>query len=123
LRPPRTFFLNSDTLFDTLGLAPDDPSVADITISGAHFRQLLARYDAHRTDGALRINGDSHFAFLTPEPAFEDTNLIDVMMQAGLLTPRFTAALAMTDFSNPVFSPRRAALLRYTPTQLGNRGF
>jgi len=118
LRPPHTFFLNSDTLFDTLGLAPDDPAVADITISGAHFRQLLARYDAHRTDGALRINGDSHFAFLTPEPAFEDTNLIDVMMQAGLLTPRFTAALAMTDFSNPVFSPRRAALLRYTPTEL-----
>ena len=31
------------------------------------------------------------------------------MVQAGLLTPRFVACLSMTDFSNPVFSERRAA--------------
>ena len=66
-------------------------------------------------DGAIRLDGDSHFAFLVPEPAFEDTDLIAAMLQAGLITERFIACLAMTDFSNPVFSERRATLLRYVP--------
>ena len=55
------------------------------------------------------------FAFLVPEPAFEDTELVEAMVQAGLLTERFVACLTMTDFPNPVFSERRAALLRYVP--------
>lgn len=112
---PLTFFLNSDTLFGTLGLEPDDPAAANIAVPGAHYLGSLARYDVHRSDGAMRIPGDSHFAFLTPEPAFEDTHLIDALVQAGLLTRRLIAAITMTDFCNPVFSPRRAQLLRYVP--------
>lgn len=115
LRPPLTFFLNSDTLFDTLDFPPDDPADAHIIVPGQLYRESLKRYDMHRFDGALRIEGDSHFAFLTPEPAFEDTQLTDALVKAGLLTRRLVAALTMTDFSNPVFSPRRAALLRYVP--------
>jgi hypothetical protein len=118
LRPPLSFFLNRDTLFDTLGLVPDDPGVADIAIPGRLYLACLQRYDVHRSDGNIRIAGDSHFAFLTPEPAFEDTHLVDAMVQAGLLTTRFVACLSMTDFPNPVFSRRRAALLRYVPEQL-----
>ncbi len=117
LRPPLTFFLNSDTLFGTLGLEPDDPSDADIAVPGPLYRESLAHYDVHRTDGAIRVDGDSHFAFLIPEPAFEDTHLIEALVQEGLLTKRLVAALTMTDFPNPVFSSRRAALLRYVPTQ------
>jgi hypothetical protein len=118
LRPPLSFFLNRDTLFDTLGLVPDDPAVADIAMPGRLYRQCLQRYDVHRSDGTIRVEGDSHFAFLTPEPAFEDTHLVDAMVQAGLLTPRFVACLSMTDFSNPVFSERRATLLRYVPAEV-----
>jgi hypothetical protein len=118
LQPPLSFFVNRDTLFDTLGLAPDDPAVATVSIPGALYRQCLRRYDVHRTDGSMRIEGDSHFAFLIPEPAFEDTHLVEAMVQAGLLTPRFVACLAMTDFCNPVFSSRRAALLRYVPEEV-----
>ena len=73
LRPPLSFSLNRDTLFDTLGLLPDDPSVADIAIPGRLYLACLQRYDVRRSDGNIRIAGDSHFAFLTPEPAFEDT--------------------------------------------------
>ncbi|MBY5523583.1 hypothetical protein [Rhizobium leguminosarum] len=115
LRLPLTFFLNSDTLFDTLDLAPDNPADAHIAVPGRLYRDSLKLYDVHRSDGTIRIEGDSHFAFLTPEPAFEDTQLTDALVQAGLLTRRLVAAIAMTDFSNPVFSPRRAALLRYVP--------
>lgn len=115
LRVPLTFFLNRDILFDTLGLEPADPQAADIVIPGLLYRDCLRRYDVHRTDGTLRVEGDVHFAFMTPEPAFEDTQLVDAMVQAGLLSPRFVAALTMTDFTNPVFSSRRAALLRHVP--------
>jgi hypothetical protein len=118
LRPPLSFFLNRDTLFDTLELVPDDPAVADVAIPGRLYLECLQRYDVHRSDGTIRVEGDSHFAFLTPEPAFEDTHLIDAMVQAELLTPRFVACLSMTDFPNPVFSERRAALLRYVPDEI-----
>ncbi|HEV2861016.1 MAG TPA: hypothetical protein VGX48_08425 [Pyrinomonadaceae bacterium] len=119
LRPPLSFFLNRDTLFDTLGLVPDDPAVAAVNISGRLYLGCLERYDVHRSDGSIRVEGDSHFPFLTPEPAFEDTHLIEACLQAGLLTPRFVACLSMTDFTNPVFSERRAALLRYVPEEVG----
>jgi hypothetical protein len=118
LRPPLSFFLNRDTLFDTLRLEPDDPAVADIAIPGRLYRQCLERYDVHRSDGTIRVEGDSHFAFLTPEPAFEDTHLVEALVQAGLLTSRFAACLSMTDFPNPVFSERRAALLRHVPQKV-----
>jgi hypothetical protein len=119
LRPPLSFFLNRDTLFDALALVPDDPAAADITIPGGLYQHCLQRYDVHRSDGTIRVEGDSHFAFLTPEPAFEDTHLVDAMLQGGLLTPRFVACLTMTDFPNPVFSGRRAALLRHLPGEAG----
>lgn len=122
LRPPRSFFLNRDTLFNTLGLAPEDPSVADIVVPGGLYLRCLERYDVHRSDGSTRVEGDTHFAFLTPEPAFEDTHLVDACVGAGLLTPRFVASLSMTDFTNPVFSERRAALLRYVPEEAGGAG-
>jgi hypothetical protein len=115
LAPPLSFFLNRDVLFDTLGLEPTEPDVGPIAIPGALYLECLRRYDVHRSDGSIRVDGDVHFAFLTPEPAFEDTHLAEVMLRAGLLTPRFLACLSMTDFTNPVFSPRRAALLRYVP--------
>lgn len=118
LRPPLSFFVNRDTLFETLGLVPDDPAIADIAIPGGLYKRCLQLYDVHRSDGTIRIEGDSHFAFLTPEPAFEDTHLIDAMVQAGLLTPRLVACLSMTDFPNPVFSEQRAALLRYVPEEV-----
>lgn len=115
LRLPLSFFINRDTLFDTLALVPDDSEIGHIEIAGRLYLDCLKRYDVHRWDGSMRIEGDSHFAFLVPEAAFEDTDLVDTMLQAKLLTPHFVACLAMTDFPNPVFSKRRPALLRYVP--------
>lgn len=117
LRPPLSFFINRDTLFDTLGLVPGDPVIAEIVIPGRLYRDCLRRYDVHRSDGSMRVEGDVQFAFLTPEPAFEDTQLAEAMIRKGLLSKRFLAALSMMDFSNPVFSGRRAALLHYVPEE------
>ena len=117
LRPPLSFFINRDVLFDTLGLLPDVDGMADITIPGRLYRACLRRYDVHRSDGTIRVEGDSHFAFLVPEPAFEDTQLTDALVQAALLTARLAASHSMTDFPNPVFSDRRLSLLRHMPSE------
>jgi hypothetical protein len=118
LRPPTSFFVNRDTLFDTLGFEPLDPHVTDIRIPADVYVDCLRQFDVHRSDGSIRVEGDVHFAFLTPEPAFEDTDLADRMLQDGLLSARFLASLSMTDFTNPVFSNRRAKLLRYVPEEI-----
>lgn len=118
LRPPLSFFVNRDLLFDALELELPDPAAAAIEVRGALYRACLSRYDVHRSDGSIRVDGDVHFAFLTPEPAFEDTDLASQMLAAGLLTERFLKALSMTDFSNPVFSERRQRLLRYVPQEV-----
>ncbi|HSE19946.1 MAG TPA: phospholipase D-like domain-containing protein [Pyrinomonadaceae bacterium] len=120
LRPPFSFFLNRDTLFDTLGFTSDEIEDTNIAIPGALYLECLKRFDVHRSDGNIRLEGDSHFAFLTPEPAFEDTHLVEAMVQAGLLSRRFIACLTMVDFTNPVFSDRRAALLRYVPDEVND---
>ncbi|MER9107515.1 hypothetical protein NKH95_26770 [Mesorhizobium sp. M0848] len=118
LELPLSFFLNRDVLFDTLSLIPANPDIARIVISGKLYRDCLRRYDVHRFDGEMRVEGDTHFAFLVPEAAFEDTNLIDQMVLKGLASARLIAAISMTDFSNPVFSGRRAALLKHTPASV-----
>lgn len=118
LQPPASFFLNRDTLFNTLGLLPDDPELSPITIPARLYLECLHRYDVHRSDGRIRVAGDTHFPFLTPEPAFEDTDLTAALVNGGLLTEQFVACLSMVDFTNPVFSPRRARLLRYVPEQV-----
>jgi hypothetical protein len=56
-----------------------------------------------------------HFAFVVPEPAFEDHAVVAEAVRIGLISERLAACLLMTDFPNPVFSTRRAALVRHVP--------
>ena len=41
--------------------------------------------------------------------------MLDQLLASGVLSPRLAACLLMVDFTNPVFSPRRAALMAYVP--------
>lgn len=122
IRPPLTFFLDRDTLFDQLELVPEGLDISRIAIPGQLYLDCLQRYDVHRFDGKNRIEGDVQFAFLVPEPAFEDTQLVDQLLQSGLLTRRMAVTIAMTDFTNPVFSARRAALAKYAPPEISGPG-
>lgn len=112
LRLPITFFLNADALLDRIGLEPD---IGNIVVDGRLYRESLRRYDFALQDGEFRWEGDTFFAFLVPEPAFEDLDVLSQMLQREILTPRFAASLLMVDFPNPVFSPRRGHLMRYVP--------
>lgn len=116
LRLPTTFFLNADALLDRIEL---DPQVDPISVDGQLYLESLERYDFALVDkrGNRWQKGDTFFAFLVPEPAFEDLDVLWQLLERDILTPRFAACLLMVDFSNPVFSTRRQRLMRYVPDQ------
>lgn len=112
LRLPLTFFLDSDSLINVLAF---EPEITVPEIAGQHYAAALAQLDVHLTDGQTRLQGDTHFAFAVPEPAFEDVDVLRGLLERGILSRRVAAAMLMVDFSNPVFSERRTALLPYVP--------
>ena len=111
---PQTFFIDSETLTETrqLRLKPPPP----LAVPGPVYQQALETFAVRWTDGRrFTRQGDTHFAFCVPERAFEDVAVVREAIDVGLLTPRFAASLLMTDFANPTFSPRRAALMVHMP--------
>jgi hypothetical protein len=113
---PPTFFLDADALLNEIGL---EPQVDPISVDGRLYLESLERYDFALVDdgGIVWQQGDTFFAFLVPEPAFEDLDVLSQLLERKILTPRFAACLLMVDFPNPVFSTRRKHLMRYVPDQ------
>jgi hypothetical protein len=116
---PLTFFFNSDTLLNTLDLEPD---ISVPQVDAGLYRNCLTEFAVEVTDGSFRFPGDTHFVFLVPEPAFEDQTVINSLIASSAISPKLTACLLMVDFPNPVFSPRRAALMKYVPPTAVLRG-
>lgn len=111
---PQTFFVDSETLTETAQLGLKAPP--SLMVPGALYQQALETFEVRWTDGGEFIRqGDTHFAFCVPERAFEDVAVVREAIEVGLLTPRFAASLLMTDFANPTFSQRRAALMAHVP--------
>jgi hypothetical protein len=112
LRLPSTFFLNTEALVDTIGL---EPQIGIVEVPSRFYKDSLRQYEFALTDGTYRQPGDTFFAFLCPEPAFEDLDVLALMLQKNLISRRFAACLMMVDFPNPIFSQRRQLLMRYVP--------
>jgi hypothetical protein len=114
---PSTFFVDSDTLSTApIGLA----APPGFSVSGKVYLDTLKRFGVALVDGDFRQEGDTHFAFVVPERAFEDLSVVRRLVTIGVLSPRFVACALMVDFPNPVFSRRRAALaerVRVTATR------
>lgn len=109
---PNTFFLNVDALLDNVQLEPD---ITPIKVPGKLYLDALRRFDFALTDGVFRQPGDTFFAFLIPEPAFEDINVLALLLERQVISPRFAACLLMVDFQNPISSARRMKLMAYVP--------
>jgi hypothetical protein len=119
---PFTFFIHADALVDLLGL---DPGITSpLQVDGGVYAECLARYEVALAEEARRFPGDAHFAFLVPEPAYEDLVVLKELLRLRVLSEKTAACLLMVDFCNAVFSRRRAALLRYVPqtVDLGTPG-
>jgi hypothetical protein len=117
---PITFFANFDALSE-LDLEID---VEPIVITGKIYKENLKKFDFALESDGVRLSGDTHFAFLVPEPAFEDADLLSKMVEKEMISKKLAACLLMVDFTNPVFSTRRASLLSYAPKEItvGKRG-
>jgi hypothetical protein len=109
---PLTFFLASDALMNVLNL---NPNITIPKVKAEIYRDVLARYQVRVSDGTFSFPGDTHFVFVVPEPSFEDLVISEGLLKLDVLSAKLAASLLMVDFSNPVFSSRRAALLRYVP--------
>lgn len=113
---PHAFFVDSECLREILGLPAPDPE--QFTVAAPLYREVLAEHGVTiRAEGQslLEPPQDTHFAFVVPERAFEDIETVRGAIEMGLVSQRLAACLLMVDFPNPVFSPRREALLSHVP--------
>ena len=111
---PPTFFVDSESLSDVLGLVPPP----FLTVKGKIYANCLDKFDVRLEDGNGFVRkGDTHFCFLVPERAFEDQAVLREAIEVGLVTKRLAACLLMVDPWNPIFSDRREALLRHVPAR------
>jgi hypothetical protein len=110
---PLGFWLNVDSLLDDLGIPAQ---FAPPSVPNQLYLDSLVRYDFALVEGEFRQPGDTFFAFVVPEAAFEDIEVVNQMVRRNMITAHFAASVLMVDFPNPVYSPARAALLTYVPT-------
>ena len=115
---PETFFVDAEAL-KLLGLQAPPRFAVDGRLYGRSLRSFQVRLTDE--DGFERP-GDTHFAFVVPERAFEDHAVLGEAVRVGLISHRLAACLVMTDFPNPVFSARRAGLLRHVPPAASIQG-
>lgn len=109
---PETFFVDSAALSGVLDLAPPPRPFVPSTV----YAESLRTFDVRLTDGAaFERPGDTHFAFVVPERAFEDTDTLRQAMERGIVSRRLAACLLMVDFPNPIFSEKRQRLLEHVP--------
>jgi hypothetical protein len=63
------------------------------------------------------IHGDTNFAWFGPEPSLVDNTMVDQLLRTGVVTSHFLASTLAVDLERPVFSDKRAKLLKYIPEQ------
>jgi hypothetical protein len=109
---PASFFVDVDALFGIVELDFPPPFL----VKGKIYKRALEKFDVHLDDDrGFTQKGDTHFCFLAPERALEDTEVLRELIRIGLVSKRLAACLLMVDPWNPVFSERRRALLRHVP--------
>jgi hypothetical protein len=120
-RLPSTFFFDADA-FEDLACAIDSQAEVvpsqRMTVDAGLYRNAVNKLGIHLTDDAdptHTVGGDTQFAFLVPERAFEDQAVLTALRNSEVISARLALCLLLVDFSNPVFSPQRAQLLAYAP--------
>lgn len=109
---PETFFVDSAALSGVLGLASPPRPFVPSTL----YAESLSTFDVRLTDNdQFERPGDTHFAFVVPERAFEDTDTLRQAIERGIVSRRLAACLLMVDFPNPIFSQKRQRLLEHVP--------
>jgi hypothetical protein len=112
LNLPAGLFLNFDIFADLNVSAPPGFSTR---IKRPLYQSTLTTFAFHLDQDTFSLKGDTHFAFLIPEPAQEDVVTIRQLLAQKIVTRHFVASVLLIDFQNPIFSSARENLLRYVP--------
>ena len=117
---PASFFLNiglirGEGLADYHGLGIDEAKqfLKIGKLASGEYKTLV---DESRIAMRGQVGRDAHFAWFVPEPSHIDNDLIDQLLQRGIITSHFLAAALMLDLEEPVFlSQERESLLQLIP--------
>lgn len=118
IRLPASFFLDVDAfarlLADLDGATWRAP---EFVVQPEPYIGALRSLKVHVRDSeGHSVPGDTHFAFVVPERAFEDDIIVDRMVENGVIPARLMLCALMVDFPNPILSERRASLSHHFPS-------
>ena len=116
---PNSFFLNANliageaviTRLDGLGIRSAREFEQAAKVSPDEYARLVR-------ETGLRVAGqpgDTVFAWFVPEPSQVDNDMVEQLMERGIVTPQFVAAVLAVDLETPLLSADRAALLSFVP--------
>jgi hypothetical protein len=107
--------MNFDVLSGVLGL--ETPCNFSSLVKRSLYSASLKTFAFELSDGAaFSQKGDTHFGFLVPVPAESGTALVRQLISQQVITAHFALSVLAVDVANPVYSPSRAALWEYVPT-------
>ena len=90
---------------------PDHP----VAVSLAVYKDALVRVDSRFPDNTSATREARH-AFVVPARSFIDGRAIEALIKSGTLDEELVADVLAVDMTNPVYSRRRASLIRFVPT-------
>ena len=118
---PNSFFLNANlisggTSLQYKGLEIRDSQRFDdmAELTPAEYKDLVIQSQV-KLGG--RKPGDAAFAWFVPEPSHIDNDLVDRLMQQGIVTPEFVSAVMAIDLETPILSEKRQKLLDLIPDE------
>jgi len=130
---PSNFWL-ADSMLRSFSIGLDYSIPQSVVFSSANYQAFLKKVDSKLVQCELSgsektkcvnqpmfsVPGSTHFIAFMPVPANEDvlmsTLLTRVVVENKLLklvSPKFVASILMVDFQNPLFSHKRASLIKY----------
>jgi hypothetical protein len=86
-----------------------------IPVPLARYKEALTQVGSRFAPGETPGLVETHHAFLVPARSYMDNQVIDTLMQQGILDEELVADVLAVDFTTPVFSPARASLMRFVP--------
>jgi hypothetical protein len=86
-----------------------------VAVAFERYKQALTAVGSHFPAGVKMGSLETRHAFLAPARSYIDNRVLDTLVARGLLDDELIAGVLAVDFTMPVYSRTRAALIRYVP--------
>jgi hypothetical protein len=94
-------------------------AMPSVPVDLAIYKDALTRVDSRFPSKGSSTRETRH-AFLVPARSFIDNRVVDSLVKSGLLDDELVADVLAVDMATPVYSNRRAALIRFVPEKAAN---